>query len=158
MTDQLHQMNIAYVPKEDRLLLRVSSRSGDEYRVWLTRRFTGILIDVLNKEIDKSGGVPTIASSQETKKMVKEGALEKSYDNDSANYPLGESGVLAFRLNAGKAQDGSLKLELSPEKGKGITINLNKALLYMFYNILTQGIDQSGWRLINNDISSMKIH
>ena len=138
--------------------MRVSSRGGDEYRVWLTRRFTGILIDVLNKEIDKSGGVPTIASSQETKKMVKEGALEKSYDDDSASYPLGESGVLAFRLNAGKAQDGSLNLELSPEKGKGITINLNKTLLYMFYNILTQGMDQSGWRLINNDISSMKIH
>jgi len=158
MPDKLYQMNVSYVPKEDRLLLKVSTKSGDEYRFWLTRRFTGLLFNVLNKEIDKSGGMPSVASSQETTKMIKQGAFEKSYDDKSVSYPLGESGVLAYRINAGNNKDGNLQLEISPEKGQGITVNLNKSLLYMFHNLLSQGIDQTGWGLISNEAASMRIH
>ncbi len=158
MPDQLYQMNVSYVPKEDRLFLRVSSKSGDEYRLWLTRRFTGLLVNVLNKEIDKSGGLPSVTSNQETTKMIKEGAFEKSYEEKSITYPLTESGILAYRINTGNTEDGNLQLELSPEQGQGITINLNKSLLYMFHNLLSQGIDQTDWGLISDAAASTKIH
>ena len=49
MSDQLHQMNISHNGKEDRLLLRVSTGAGDECRLWLTRRYTGLLMGILNK-------------------------------------------------------------------------------------------------------------
>ena len=35
MTGQLHQVNLKYVPEEDRLLLRMSTSDGDELRLWL---------------------------------------------------------------------------------------------------------------------------
>ena len=63
MNDQLHQINIAHNAKEDRLLLRISSGGGDEYRLWLTRRYTGLLLGVLNKEMDSRGGAPSVAGS-----------------------------------------------------------------------------------------------
>ena len=158
MTDKLHQMNITYVPKEDRLLLRISTLQGDEFRVWLTRRYTGLLFNVLNKQMEKSGGVPTVAASEETRKLFKAGALEQKYAGDSSHFPLGENGFLGFRINANETQDGVLHLEMAPEQGQGITIHLTNPLLYMFSNILNQGIDRAGWQLSRENTMSMKVH
>jgi hypothetical protein len=59
-------------------MLRINTLAGDEFRVWLTRRFTDLLLKLLNKEIDKYGGIPTLASTPETKKLFKQGAMEKN--------------------------------------------------------------------------------
>ncbi|NKB38655.1 MAG: hypothetical protein GKR93_16095 [Gammaproteobacteria bacterium] len=159
MSDQLHQINISYQPKEDRLMLKISSGNGDEYRFWLTRRFTGLLLGVLNKEMDARGGAPSVAGKEETTKMIKKGALEKKYEAEKVqSYPLGENGVLAFRINTRSPEEGNLVLELLPEKGKGITLNLNQALLYMLHNILTQGITQANWALQTESSVSMQVH
>lgn len=78
MTSRLHQINVSHNTLEDRLLLRISTNTGEEFRMWLTRRYTSLLIGVLNKEIDERGGAPSVAGSEETTKMLKNGALEKS--------------------------------------------------------------------------------
>ena len=108
--------------------------------------------------MENAGGAPTVASSDETRKLFQEGAMEKKFEAENRNYPLGEQGILAFGINAGKTQDGNLQLELLPENGQGVTINLNDSLMYMFSNLLNQGIDQAGWKLLNEDSTSMKVH
>ena len=158
MTEQLHQMNISYNPKEDRLLLRVSSKGGDEFRLWLTRRYTAMLVNILKQELAKYGGEPALASSDETRNLIKGGALKQSYEGDSTSFPLGESGVLAFRINCGETGEGVLRLELLPEQGQGISLNLNKTLLYMLHNLVSQGIDQAGWNLPNHNRESLNVH
>ena len=159
MADQLHQINISFDSKEDRLLLRISTTGGDEFRLWLTRRYTGLLMGVLNKEMDNQGGAPSVAGSEETTKMLNNGALEKKYEPEVADsFPLGEKGVLGFRINTKKLEGAILGLELLPEEGQGITLNLNKSLLYMFHNVLTQGITQADWALKTEQSVSMKVH
>ena len=159
MTNRLHQLNISHNAKEDRLLLRVSTSAGEEFRLWLTRRYTGLLMGVINKEMDARGGAPAVAGNKETTKMIKDGALEKKYEEKQvSDYPLGENGVLAFRINTRTLEDGVLVLELMPEKGKGLTLNMNKSLLYMFHNILTQGITQAKWALQTEVSPSSKVH
>ncbi len=159
MSDQLHQLNVNYIPVEDRLMLRMSTKAGDEYRVWLTRRFSGLLLELLNKEIDKHGGVPTLASTSETKKMFKQEAMEKPYEAEKTTaYPLGESGFLAAKINYKTSEEGVLMLEILPEYGKGINLNLNKTLLFMFYNLVMQGCSQSGWNLNNNATIGQNLH
>jgi hypothetical protein len=39
----LHQMTMSYVAEEDRILFRLSTKDKKEYRMWLTRRFIGVL-------------------------------------------------------------------------------------------------------------------
>jgi hypothetical protein len=151
-------MNISYVPKEDRLLLKISSRTNDEYRLWLTRRYCGLLIKLFNDEIDKYGGEPTVAASDEAKQLYHNGALEKAYEEEINNYPLGEDGVLAFRINKGENAQGNIVLELAPEDGQGISLNLNKTLIYMFNNILMQGVQQAGWNLLDLRPASKEVH
>ncbi len=140
-------------------MLRMSTKAGDEYRVWLTRRFSGLLLELLNKEIDKHGGVQTLASTSETKKMFKQGAMEKPYEAEKTTaYPLGESGFLAAKINCKTSEEGVLMLEILPENGKGINLNLNKTLLFMFYNLVMQGCSQSGWNLNNDATIGQNLH
>ena len=155
MSDQLYQVNVAYVPREDRLLLRVSTRKGDEFRVWLTRRYAALLLALLRKRMEKFGGAPSLASSQEARQLFKAGAMEKSYEPEKAeSYPLGESGVLGYKINSRMKEDGELVLQLLPEKGQGLNLNLNRTLIYMFYNVLTQGVEQANWHLDTGDASA----
>lgn len=158
MTEPLHQINVSYVAKEDRLLLRVSTRGGDEYRVWLTRRFTGLLLDVLRRQMEKHGGVPALASSGETRRMFHQGVMNQSYDTGSGHFPLGKQGILATRIKAGPGGDGRLSLRILPEDEQGVTLNLDKTLLYLFYNLVTQGIDQAQWTLPSAEDRSTQVH
>lgn len=159
MADQLHQINVGYHPSEDRLLLRINTKAGDEFRVWLTRRYTGVLMGVLNKEIDKYGGLPAVASSPATTQMFKQGAMEKPYEEERVtNFPLGKAGFLAYAAKTGIGPDQNLNLEILPENGKGVTLNLNKSLLFMIYNLLSQGINQAAWHLPQEDYANLKVH
>ena len=152
-------MNVSYAAREDRLLLRVSTSEDEEFRIWLTRGYTSLLLGVLNKEMDNRGGAPAVAGNQETTKMIKNGALEKKYEEKPASdYPLGEEGVLAFRINTKSLENGVLALELLPEKGRGLTLNMYKSLLYMFHKILTQGITQAKWGLQTEAAGSTRVH
>ncbi len=159
MSDQLHQINISYVPVEDRLMMRINTKQGIEFRIWLTRKFTGILLGLLNREIDKLGGIPTLASTTETKNMFKQGAMEKPYEAEKiVDYPLGQTGILAYKINYKSTADSVLALEILPENGKGVNLNLNKSLLFMFYNLLTQACSQTEWRLPEGESAGAKVH
>ncbi len=145
MTDQLHQINIAYVDKEDRLLMRATTKNGDEYRVWFTRRYAGLLMDIINKGMNERGGMTALGSTPQTTNMIKEGALEKPFESNVKNYPLGEKGILGFGIKTNTSEDKILRLQLLPENGQGITLNLNDSLMYMFHNLLSQGIVRADW-------------
>lgn len=159
MLSRLHQMNVTYARKEDRLMLRVTTKNGEEYRLWLTRRYTALLLKILQKRMDQYGGAPTLASAQETRKMFKQGATEKKFEAEkSVNLPLGEEGILAFRINSDVTRNGTLALQLLPDKGEGVTLNLSKSLLYMFYNMISQGTAQAEWRLDAGVGAGQKLH
>ena len=52
MSNSLSQMQMLYVSEEDRILFRVNSTSGEEFRFWLTRRYVLLLIKVLKDFAD----------------------------------------------------------------------------------------------------------
>jgi hypothetical protein len=45
----IHQVSVTYLPEQDRFLARISSREGEELRLWLTRRLLLPLMPVLTK-------------------------------------------------------------------------------------------------------------
>jgi len=160
-TNKLHQINMQYVNKEDRILLRTSSENNDEYLVWLTRRYTKLLVDILDKEIEKRGGTTTLGSKKETTKLFKEGAFEKPYVEETPKkHPLGENGVLAFGIKTGTDDQGNLSLIIQSESGKGITYNLNDTLIYMIYSLLMQSIERAEWNLgrFSENTSNNQLH
>lgn len=151
MNDHLHQMNITYSGKEDRLLLRTSTHQGDEYRIWLTRRFTRLLLQVLATEMQKHGGHLSIGSQGETAKLLREGAFDKPYEEEKAsNFPLGEDGILAYGVKSHNKPDGRLFLQIHSEAGLHLGLNLSEGLLYMFHNLIVQGIENAEWNIASD--------
>ncbi len=138
--------------------MRATTTNGDEYRVWFTRRYAGLLMDIINKGMNERGGMTTLGSASQTTDMIKDGALEKPFENNVTNYPLGEKGVLGFGIKTNISEDNILNLQLLPENGQGITLNLNDSLIYMFHNLLSQGIARADWNFKQDQDSAGSEH
>lgn len=155
----LQQMNIAYSPAQDRLLFKINQNNEAEYRVWMTRRFTMFLLKVLRDQMDDSGGSQKLATSEDTVKQLKSGAFEKEYQNKiPQELPLGEDGILAYRINLKKMDNGVITLQLLPEDGKGVNFNLEKTMVYMLYNLLEQAINNTNWNLEAGPVAANLLH
>jgi hypothetical protein len=148
MQKSLKQINIKYLPNEDRLLLKARTSNEDELRIWLTRRYTSLLINVLVQQMNKAGGMLELASNKSTLAQFKNGAFQQNYDPPAEQtFPLGESGIVGFRISASTNADARISLRLLPEKGEGLNLNLDKSLLFMFYNLLEQALLKAEWNL-----------
>ena len=148
MQNILQQLNISYVPHEDRLLLKARTSDDAELRIWLTRRYTSLLINVLVQQMDQHGGIMELASNKSTVEQFKGGAFDQDYQPLSKqNFPLGENGVLGYRINAGKSADTRDNLQLLPEHGEGLNLVLDKSMLFMLYNLLEQALAHAEWNL-----------
>lgn len=143
----LQQINISYVMEEDRLLLRASTSTRQEYRLWLTRRYAGLLAGVLQQQIDKSGGMHQLASDRQTTDHLRQGAFERRYEGGHSEFPLGEAGILGFGIKVGELSGGGLALQLLPKDGQGLNFNLDSSMLYLMHNLLEQAILKADWRL-----------
>jgi hypothetical protein len=145
MSSPLQQINITYLPAEDRLLMKVTT-NGDEFRIWLTRRYTALLLNVLASQLDALGSPQTRSGNLARK--LKQGAYEKPFEPDAgAHFPLGEKGILGYRINVSKPKGGTVNLQLLPEEGQGLNLNLDEATITMFCNLLEQGLTQTDWQL-----------
>ncbi len=149
MQNALQQINVTYVPNEDRLLLKARTSDENELRIWLTRRYTSLLINVLVQQMDKAGGMMELASNKSTLEQFKGGAFTHNYEpHPLQNFPLGENGVLGYRINAGRNADAKTNLQLLPENGDGLNLVLDKSMLFMFYNLLEQALVHAEWNLV----------
>ncbi len=103
------------------------------------------------------GGMRELASHKDTVNQLKNGAFDKEYESPAATpasagaqppaLPLGADGILAFRINANRPDQGGLTLQLLPEQGPGLNLNLNRTMLFMLYNLLEQGLVQAHWNI-----------
>jgi hypothetical protein len=154
MSDHRLQMNIRYLPTQDRLLLRASNQKEGEFRVWLTRRYTALLVKILYELMEKAGGIQEIASDPATVSHFKQGAFDQDYDPPTeANetratpLPLGEQGILGHTLQYEQRANAIATVKLLPEQGQGLHLTLNRTLLYMLYNLLEQAIASADWNI-----------
>jgi hypothetical protein len=46
---QIHQLNLKYDPEQDRLLLRINTKTAEEIRLWLSRRLTVGVLPLMRK-------------------------------------------------------------------------------------------------------------
>ncbi len=145
-------MQMLYVPEEDRILFRVNSTSGEEFRFWLTRRYALLLIKVLRDYADKDPDV-SVQVTPEEKKAVEEFKQEKRISNanfsrefaeESNSYPLGEVTHLAFKLSF-SLKDTSLQLSIQPKEGQGINFVINQEINASMIQLLKTAAEKGEW-------------
>ncbi|MEM0969425.1 MAG: hypothetical protein AAF191_11350 [Verrucomicrobiota bacterium] len=154
---QLHQMQLTFVPEEDRLLFRVntSGRQRAEFRFWMTRRYVTILWDALLNMLKnhKPGEEPEPEADpkpeelvQEHQEMVEKADFQTEYQESSV-FPLGEQPILLAKVGLGSNPQGVPILSMQPQNGQGIEFSLNRHILHSFCKLLVESTQKADWKL-----------
>lgn len=150
---QLHQIQIRYVPQEDRILLRIKTTDRSEFRFWLTRRYVKLLWPVMVKmlEADQRVQLQTNAEARSAvlsfqhEKAITEGDFSTKFNDDAASLPLGELPVVLAKIQLKRTGEGSNVLCLHPESGSGIDLAMKETLLHSFSKLLKDAVKVSEW-------------
>lgn len=167
MSNILQQINLSYSNKEDRLLLKTTTVDGDEYKIWLTRRFTKILFDILKKSVGYY--TPSITNlNQSIVNKTNQQSINQDVNGDIFNQSLQEDNIkqldgyeiLAHKIKCGNDDKNNTVLEFQSEDGKGITYSLNESLLSVFYSLIIKSTKLADWDIISSEenIESVSIH
>lgn len=147
----IKQLNGTYVLAEDRILLRVTTDAGEEFRLWMTWPITGQLLATIRAAATRAIAEklsPQVA--QAVAKFEQEAIQTQTRFDDEflagATLPLGEVPALVVKLTAAEKADG-LSLDLTLSSGKNVNLRLPRHIAQQF-GVLLDGIQQSaGWGL-----------
>ena len=170
---KIKQLQVTYQPYADRLLLRISAGSGDEFRFWLTRRLVGLLAEPLGKHLL---GLPLheqiAASPEQAQNPVRHQAeaafkhqqavsglqSEKTFETSpEQNFPLGKEPLLVAKLGVTPADKGGVVLALHSNDDQGLSVQLGSPLLHGFCELLVKCSDQAKWGLALNLVPSAEV-
>jgi hypothetical protein len=155
MADRLHQLQIAYKPAEDRLLLRVRTAAGSEFRVWLTRRLIRKAWPLLMRALASEPRIITQQTPESREALLAfehERALSRidfsrRYDDGPAELPLGEDPLLASRLDIrARANERHILLFRSPAE-QSIRLKLNSRMLHALCKLIENAMPRTDWDL-----------
>lgn len=155
MSARLEQLNLGYNAREDRLLLKVRNSDSQEYRLWMTRRFTGLLWDVLLriiKETDLAVELDSGVSRDTVLQFEHEQALQKgdftsAYQETASGFPLGEDGKLAYKITYNKQEAKRVTLNLLPEDGPGVSMGVDSTLMHNLCKLIADSTRAADWNL-----------
>jgi hypothetical protein len=164
---QIHQLSVNYQAEQDRLLLRVNSTSGEEMRLWLTRRLMVGLWPMLSKLHTEqllrgeAAGAALDATDEDLRRMLadfrKEEFLQRAdfetpYQ-DPGTLPLGVEPLLVTDVDASTLPSGRLRLAFNErpsasggDKPRGFQVEMEARLMQGLMHLLEQAIGRSQWR------------
>jgi hypothetical protein len=154
MPGGISQMQVLYNPEEDRILFRVSSTDGSEFRFWFSRRYTILLLKVLKEHVESDPDISTQENPearQAVKSFKQEQAIKSANFNDEfreepRQMPLGEAATLAFKLTY-NIKGGNLNLGIQPKTGQGINIVINREINTTLTQLLVAAARKGEWLL-----------
>ena len=153
-TGAINQMQMLYVAEEDRILFRVNSTDNKEFRFWLTRRYTGLLLQVLRKHVEADPDISTQATAAAKQAIrafkeeaaVQEADFEQPFKDQAQEMPLGPEALLAFKTNY-KFDGDLLRLGIEPKSGKGINLTINRQVNSSLTQLLVAAINRADWKI-----------
>ena len=155
---KLNQLQMSYVAAEDRMLLRVSTDTNDEFRFWLTRRFVGLLNPQLTTALVQQPRIQTQANPEarrellnfEHEKAVQQSDFETPFTAETPNLPLGEAPVLLTRFQLRQLDSEHVVLSIGNEQGVNLDLTLNSQLLHSLMALLEQTLAAADWQLASS--------
>ncbi|MGR8919247.1 MAG: hypothetical protein ACU85V_06495 [Gammaproteobacteria bacterium] len=152
---QIAQVQITFNAAEDRLLLRLSTQAGEEFRFWLTRRFVAALRPHLGSSLSEQPRIKTQASPEarrellrfEHEKAVGNADFATPFQEAAKSLPLGDAPILLTRFQLRPQPDDQVVLAMGPEQGNGIDVKLNPTLLHSIVALLDKALAAADWAL-----------
>jgi hypothetical protein len=148
----IHQIQMAYDQRHDRILMRLSTRERTEFRFWLTRRFVKRFGDLLWKMLERDESFRSLSADarrallgMQHEAIVDEGDFSQAYAEQPRQLPLGSEPVLLATAKGGIRAGGGQTLSLRPVTGQGIDMRLDSKLLHLLVKILRDAVSRSDW-------------
>ena len=174
----LGQFDAGYNSAQDRILLRITNTAGEEYRLWLTRRFCFSMLgdfkvkvssyrlpaEAEESVVDSSSALPGSAVSATVMQAdVQQELVASQQDFGQAfrageQFPLGEQGELIERVDLtpnGKGK-GTHALSFQSVQGQALTIAVTPELLNSIFEVIERMTQQAGWGLVTTAFSMAK--
>jgi len=152
------QLNLAFLPIEDRLLLRIASGASgrkEEYRLLLTRRLVRLLWDaltrlaesyvLLNPHIPPEGKGACLQFQQTA--ALSQADFETPYTSEKVTAPLGPAPLLIYKFQASSGPKESRIISLGATTGQVINLTLSLQLIHSFRKLLADMNREAGWDL-----------
>ena len=150
----ISQLQMSYSPEEDRVLLRLNTTSTEEFRFWLTRRYSQLVIQALRcassqltpmsqtryrrwpaRQLRSLSRRPRIPG--ETSKMTSSPVRPFPWEKPRY-WPI----KLSYKVSASK-----LALTIAPKSGQGVTIVLDSSLNFNVTKLLKSAGEAGKWGL-----------
>jgi len=150
---QINQIQLSFVPIQDRLMLRINTLDSAGFQFWLTRRYVKLLWPILMNMLTKDEQIAVQQTEQAKKEMLsfkhQEAAQKMDYtknfkDTTEIN-PLGDEPVLLAKISVKTGDDGTQILCMHPEHGQGIELALDQTLLHSICKLLEDTVAKSDW-------------
>ena len=160
----IHQMSVRYLEEQDRILIRINTRSDEEVRLWFTRRFLlgfwPLLSQAVAEHTASLSGAETAAAGAEAKKMLAEFKqaevvqntdMKTPFKGQPARFPFGAEPLLVTSAQVGWEPRGKLRLsfeeKLHPEHTpRSFQLGLGEKLTHGLMHLLDRETVRAGWR------------
>lgn len=152
--NSISQMQMLFVPEEDRVLFRVNSADGKQFRLWLTRRYIQLMLQALKLHSESDPDVSAQASpdaKQAVQSFKQEQAMQsanfqQAFREEAEQLPLGDTAVLAYRLNY-RVEGELLHLGIEPKQGQGVNLAINRDINASITRLIYAAAQQGDWQL-----------
>lgn len=160
----IHQLSVNYHREQDRLLIRVNTGDGDEFRVWLTRflalrlrpTLDRILVEhIARQQADRlvgagDGQTRKLLADIKTQEVLQKSDFRTPYRNQATRLPLGETPLLVTQLDIVPTDSGLLQLRFQEKLSEGgtprdCTFTMEMPLAIGLQHLLDKGLAEAQW-------------
>lgn len=161
----LEQLNLSYLPQEDRILFRIGFSSPDEecakqeIKILLTRRLVQrlwpTLIEALLTQIRLNQPGASFASEELIKMQhqhsvetfAEDGNFSQEYDAKNRTSPLGEIPLLLDSIKFHLDPQKPLNMQLIATNGANIDLKMPMEMMHGFTKLLQEAVKKAEWQL-----------
>lgn len=155
----IRQLQVSYLPDQDRLLARINTQDNAQIRLWLTRRLVqrlwpGLVRATETATLERMAERPSAAVVGEARgmmtEMAREAALsqadfETPFANEAETLPLGPEPLLITRIDLVPQANGILRVAMRQDETRGIEMNMSDQLLHAFCTLIQKEVAKAEW-------------
>ena len=160
----IHQVSVRYLPEQDRVLMRINTRQGEELQVWFTRRLALNLWPTLQRSVAQAAERATAkledpardpAAQRILGSFHREAALQRAdfttrYESPpQAVHPLGAEPLLVTEMRLAVLPAGALRLtlreKLPGQAERAAQVDLVGSLVDGFEALMGRALKASQW-------------
>lgn len=157
----IHQLQASYVMEQDRILVRMNTRDGQELRLWLTRRMVRNLFPQLSEVTTEivarhaPGSHHDGASISALNEFKKQESLQRCdfstpYNNQVSTWPIGDVPLLVSTIRLTPGETGTLCLNFEESvpglpQTRSFSVTLGHELLHGLLHLLESALQHADW-------------